>query len=217
MTMQAVSSGLMPPPRATGNVDDVEYAASLVLFQSNFRARTSDVLLFITDAEGLWDAYIESFPESDRQFQRCNSCRRFVETYGALVTIAEDGSTTPAMWETNEHQGDELAAVAAMERIVRKAKVTGPFLSKDPVWGHPITGVWRHLSVVPPKVYASLVNTAGQAMAEKREDFSNVRRAVNHIPPVHTPTRFQGAGLDCTISPSKSRISSRTSIITARW
>jgi hypothetical protein len=181
MTMQVAISQESVPQRAKGNVDDLEYAAALVSFQNEFRGRLGDELLFTTDAEGLWDAYIEAFPADERQFHRCNSCKRFVETYGALVSITESGLTIPAMWNSDEWQGDELAAIAAMERIVRKAKVTGPFLSKEAVWGHPITGVWRHLSVVSPKVYTSLVNTAGQAMAEKRQDYLNVRRALSEF------------------------------------
>ena len=111
MTMQVTTSETTPQ-RATGNVDDVEYAESLVRFQNSFSERTANAALFTTDAEGLWDAYLGAFPAADRQFHSCNSCRRFVETYGALVTIAEDGSATPAMWDTDDVQGDELAAFA---------------------------------------------------------------------------------------------------------
>lgn len=178
MTMQATISNESAPQRATGNVDDFDYLAYTVRVQQGFLERVAAGPLFTTDAEGLWEAYLAAFPAADRQFHSCSSCKRFVETYGALVVIAEDGSTTSAVWNTDDAQGDELAAVAAMARLVAKSKVTGPFLSKEAVWGHPITGVWRHLSVVPSTVYTSPVNTAGQAMAEKREDFKNVRRAL---------------------------------------
>lgn len=180
MTMQTTTiQESTTAPR--GNASDPEYASFIERVQAGFESRLADGSpLFTTDVGGLWEAYLSAFPEPERQFHNCSCCRRFIETYGGLVVIAADGSTTPAIWNTDEAQGDELAAVAALERLVRKANVTGPFLSKAPIWGTPETGAWRHMSVTPPKdtLHTSLLLTPGQAMAEKREDFKNVRRAL---------------------------------------
>lgn len=177
--MQTQTTSTAPAVKA-GNVDDADYEAHLGHMSRGFGFRVGDGQLFSTDAEGLWEAYLGAFPPDDRQFHTCNTCRHFIQRFGHLVTIAEDGTTTPAVWCTGDVQGQELAAISAMERLVRRAKVTGLFLSSDRVWGQPTTGVWRHMSLQAPKqcLHASKVLTAGQAMAEKLEDFRNVRRAL---------------------------------------
>lgn len=164
-----------------GNVHESEYTSYLERTQARFTSQLATGPLFTSDAEGLWDAYLGSFPAADRQYHNCGSCRRFIEAYGGLVVIDENGTATPAVWDTDDVQGADLAAVAAMERIVRRAKVTGPFLSKEACWGFPITGDWAHLSVLPPSGlhFKHSLLTAGQAMAEKREEFGTVSRALS--------------------------------------
>lgn len=54
--------------------------------------------LFTTDATGLFDAYLEALPEASRQHYRCRACQRFLEKYGGLATIGDDGRLTVALW-----------------------------------------------------------------------------------------------------------------------
>lgn len=178
MTLAQLATGA--PQRSAGNIGDDDYRQHLARLEASFRARVGTSQLFCTDAEGIWEAYLGSFPQTEQQFHTCNACRHFVQRFGHLVIINESGETVPAMWDADDAQGQELAAIAAMERVVRRAKVTGPFLSSDKVWGQPITGTWRHMAVLalPQAMHTSRVLTAGQAMAEKREDFKNVRRAL---------------------------------------
>jgi len=69
-----------------------------------------------------------------------------------------------------------------MERAVRRARITGVFLSSDRRWGTPKTGEWSHLSLTPAQpLYNRVTLTAGQAMAERREDFKNVMRALSEF------------------------------------
>jgi len=173
-----VVSGDVP----VGNLHDDEYGHFLGLVQERLSALKGP--LFETSADGLWDAYLNAFPASDRQFHTCTACRRFIETYGGLVVIDDKGMTESAFWSADV-VGAEGPAVAAMAKLVRRAKVTGPFLSKATTWGFPVTGPWRHLSAVPPKamVYTERALTAGQAMAEKREDFKNLARALAEYAP----------------------------------
>ena len=73
--------------------------------------------------------------------------------------------------------------VEALARRVNRANVTGVFLSADKVWGQPVTGVWHHYAVTPPPeaLYKGRVLNASQAMAEKKEDYRNVRRALGEF------------------------------------
>lgn len=175
------------PIDPVGNVGDDDYRRFLERLQESFLARAATGPLFETDAAGLWEAYLDAFPRRDRQFHTCSACRRFIEHFGGLVAIHENGATEPAVWTAVDSDSHEGAAVAAMARIVRRAKITGPFLSKETTWGLPLTGVWRHMAVTPPSsmVYKGIALTAGQAMAEKREDFKNLARALaEYSPPV---------------------------------
>lgn len=159
---------------------DVEYDAFLRKIQSRFVAHLALGPLCTTNVEGLFDTYLSSFPRRDRQYHTCSACRNFFKRFGGLVVIDERGRTIPALW--NEEDAPEYlkVPVASIQRLVEKAKVTGAFLSKLPVWGQPVTGEWRHLAVAPPlsHVYQGLGYTAGQAMAEKHEDFLTVMRAL---------------------------------------
>ena len=157
---------------------DHEYSSLLTSVRDVFHAN-SKTPLFKTDADGLWELYLKNLPAQERQFHTCHCCKRFVETYGSLVSIDDNGHIIPAMWSPTI-SGLYGASFAAMFHRVKTARVTSPFLSKAPVWGTPVTGEWTHLSVVPrpPLVYREGLLTAGQKMAAKRQDYITVSTAL---------------------------------------
>lgn len=174
-----------------GNHEDSAYDAYLARVQARFWANIDNKRpLFTTDASGLWEAYLGAFAESERQFHNCNACRRFIERFGGLVVIGDDGRTKSAMWDEEDAYGNYTAAVSAMLRLVRKARVSGVHLSSLPVWGEPVTGVWKHLALRPPVeiLHRKLVTTASQAMAEKSEDRATVARALAEFSADHIAT-----------------------------
>jgi hypothetical protein len=134
--------------------------------------------LFGTDAQGLYDVYLDALP-SERQYHTCSACRQFITRFGNLVSIGHDGVTEPIWPETPT--GFYAAAIAEMRRLVRKARVTGPFLSKTEMLGTARTGAWTHFSVSGVPMYRHALLTPGQAMAAKREDYRNVATALAEI------------------------------------
>ncbi|MFZ2361610.1 MAG: hypothetical protein WA040_19880 [Anaerolineae bacterium] len=175
---------------AHGNHDDDGYNDFLARVNARFLANCAGGAqpLFTTDAEGLWDAYLGSFADPDvRQYHNCHACRQFIERFGSLVTIDEEGATKSAIWDEDDAPDAYKPALAAMAKLVRRARVTGVFLASNPVWGTPETGVWRHFAVQPAAsmVFQRATQTAGQAMAEKREDFQAVTRALGEITQIH--------------------------------
>lgn len=168
-----------------GNHDDADYDAYLARVNARFLANVGDspAPLFTTDAEGLWEAYLGAFDGPARQYHNCHACRQFIERFGGLVTIDETGRTASAIWSEEDAPEAYLPAVAAMARLARRGKVTGAFMSSDATWGSPVTGIWKHFHVRPPArlVYRRATLTAGQAMAEKREDFKTVMHALNEF------------------------------------
>lgn len=164
-----------------GNAEDPEYDAFIVRIQARLLSTIADGRLFMTDAGGLWDAYLSGMAPESRQYHTCTACRHFIERFGALVVIGGDGRTTPALWDVSDAPAEYVVAIGALARLCARARVTGVFLHKEDVWGTPVTGIWHHFAVTPPRtfVHPTGLLTAGQAMAEKREDFNTVSRALS--------------------------------------
>jgi len=167
---------------AIGNQEDRIYDAFLERISTRFKTVSSGPL-FTTNAEYLFDAYLQSFWGADRQYHNCHACRHFIERFGGLVTIGDDGKTTPAIWNQEDAPDAYRDAIKAMEEIVSKAKITGVFLTSEKVLGQPVTGIWKHFYAVPSIRHKALTKTASQAMAEKLEDYKNVIRALVEFPP----------------------------------
>ena len=55
--------------------------------------------LFVTDVskDVLWDIYLSSFPESERQEFTCNSCRGFIKNYSNIVVVKDNKLVS--MWD----------------------------------------------------------------------------------------------------------------------
>lgn len=169
-----------------GNLEDVAYENLIGRIQRRFM-KNIDLHgpLFTTNNTDIWESYLSSFSEPDRQYHNCSACRAFIKKYGSLAVINNDGVMIPAMWCFDDAEGHEKNAVQAMEYSFENSKITGVFLEKENVWGLPVTGIWRHFAVVPPAgiLYRGIVNTPGQAMAEKKEDFRNIIRALQEFKP----------------------------------
>ncbi len=138
--------------------------------------------LFKTNADGIFDTYLAQLPEANgsRQHYNCNACRSFFNKYGNLVTISEDGEIQSVLFDEKDAPPFFAKSVKAMKELVLKSTVNGVFLSDDKTLGHPVTGEWTHIHAKLPSqmVYRSRLYSAGQAMAQKREEFGMVNRAL---------------------------------------
>jgi len=139
--------------------------------------------LFTTDVEGsLYDLFLMVLPKEARQHYNCNSCRHFINRFGGLVTIDEKGLPHSAMWNEQLVPDFFKPVVEKLRTRVEMSKVTGIFISSDSTLGHPMTNGWAHLSVELPnsEIYKDRysLKTAGQMMAEKREDFIMLQNAL---------------------------------------
>jgi hypothetical protein len=161
--------------------EDPRYERFLRSIQERFDAvALPTVPLFTTDADGLFDAYLATFPETDRQHYNCNACRRFLDTFGGIVAVdPSTGAIVPALWDDESDASRELA------RLVRKSKITGAAVFDVGVWGQPKTGEWSHMAVRPPArlVYRSTkIKNASQHAAEKREEHGMICRGLAEFP-----------------------------------
>lgn len=141
-----------------------------------------DTPLFKTRIENLWDIYLSNLPEEGRSHYNCNACKHFIERFGNLVIINENGSITSVVW--NEENTPEFfkKSVEELRKTVESAKIKAVFKSDEVVLGMPKTGEWTHLYAKLPKqsvcLNTSRLFTAGQVMAEKTEDYRMFGRAL---------------------------------------
>lgn len=152
--------------------------------------------VFATDADGeggaLFAAFLDALDPGIRQHYTCGACRKFFSHYGSLVSIDERGDATPVVWADESAQlfGDAMRATRAR---VAAAAVTGVFFSGAKVWGRPETGEWTHFhgEVDPSLVFKHPLLTAGRAMAEKREDYAMLDRALGDYTRAHVATALR--------------------------
>ncbi|MFO0798305.1 MAG: hypothetical protein U0804_12580 [Gemmataceae bacterium] len=138
--------------------------------------------LLVAASDGLFDHFLEALPEDRRQYYRCACCRRFVERYGGVVRVGDDGQLTTLLWESDGVPPAFAAAVGAVRRQLVAAEVTGVFLSGDAIWGRPTTGQWTHLSGTNSAVFKHALKTPRQMAAEKAEDYRTLRRGLADFP-----------------------------------
>lgn len=64
---------------------------SAVHAQFNQLAAGAD-MLFLTnvDKDALWDCYLNSFSEEERQSHNCNNCKHYIRHYGRVVAIKDN-------------------------------------------------------------------------------------------------------------------------------
>ena len=129
--------------------------------------------LFTTNAENLFDTFLINLPDEVRQHYTCRACRQFVDRFGGLVSIDENGEIKSAMWNEKDVPKLFVKSIKAMKDIVLKAKANGIFFSDTKILGNPVTGEWSHMSAILPStmIYRDRLKTVGQKMAEKKEDF----------------------------------------------
>ncbi len=112
-----------------------EYPEFLAALKENFNSLTKkdNAKLFTTDAGGLYDKFLNNLPQEARQHYTCKACRHFVERFGGLVLIKENGDIEPAIWG-KVPQFFTPSVNAIVEEIVH-SRVTGVFISNNAVLG----------------------------------------------------------------------------------
>ena len=163
---------------------------------SNVRNRfagavASKPALFTADTPRLFDVFLDALPEDRRQHYTCHACQRFVNTYGGIVTILPDGSTSPVMWDPDAAPPFFRASVRAVARAVTRAKVDGVFLSSEKSWGLPQNKsekapfLWKHMAVTPEPALVfrkTVLQSADQKAAERREEYGMLNRGLAEFP-----------------------------------
>lgn len=164
------------------NEDEYEIFLSKIKKYFNSTLESYGKVLFNTNTPELFDIFLSNFPLSIRQHYTCNTCQKFVNTFGGVVAITSEGDTIPVMWAEDVPELYRVS-VNAVKSIVAKSKITGVFYASGNVWGKSTTGDWRHMSVIPGGVsFNSVVKSSFQAMAENREDYKTLINGLIEFP-----------------------------------
>lgn len=153
-------------------------------FIKKFRDLVSkDTPLFKTNTVNLWNKYLNNLPEEGRWHYNCSACKNFIENYGGLVVIDENANIKSALWNEENIPVFFKGAVKALREYVEEREVINVFKTNDMVVGIPMTGIWEHLNIKLPSnsicINKSRIDSAGQVMAKKLEDFQMLARALD--------------------------------------
>lgn len=182
--------------------DDDGYEAFLTSIRDTFtRLTASGGPLFTTATGDLFASFLWTLPQARQKHYDCRTCRRFLETYGSLVTVLADGTAVPVMWDPATAPTFFAKTVQHLWNMVRHAKINGVFLSRETAWGlasnedpgRPVgrdwlpakaAGEWFHMAVVPAesRVFAHATLSARQAMAERHEEHGMLGRGIGAFP-----------------------------------
>lgn len=168
------------------NVNDQEYLRYLQRLSARYRANTEGRPVYRTNMnkDKTWQKYLACFAE--QQYHNCFACRSFIGRYAGLVTIDANGVTKSALWDVHDAGNDrELqAATKALGLLAEMAEVSGIFYNNESVLGKPVTNaVWRHFNVENPAIFSSVRIGAPQAENEKRQEHTNLVRALREFKP----------------------------------
>lgn len=161
-----------------------------LIFECNLKSYFDTVIslypkLYTVKVDGLWNLYLNNLPEDGRFVYDCNACRHFVERYGNLVVIDEQGVIKSALWGGAVIPDYFVRSVEAMKQAVENTgKVNGVFVSDVKTLGTPVTGIWTHMHVNLKEgmINRSRTKNAHQIMAEKLEDYKMLFNELQEYP-----------------------------------
>jgi hypothetical protein len=158
---------------------DGEYNTWLENVQQRFEWNAKGSKLFQVNCPNLYDRHFLGWVD-DFKTHDCRACRNFVNTYGTLVTIGENGVLQSVLWDESDAPPKYLEAVKKTTLAVERAPVVSVFYTSESVWGKPQTGAWAHLAVraTPEHVWKSKTLSASQKMAEVTSDYQTLSRAL---------------------------------------
>lgn len=136
--------------------------------------------IFFTNCNNLYDIFLNNLPVEARNHYNCNACRNFINRYGNLVRVDEDGVIHPAML-FGSWPSFFTDSLRAMDKAISNSKITHPFITSEKRLGIPKTGIWSHMAVDVPRDmrWADKLKTADQRMSELKQDHEILWNAIS--------------------------------------
>lgn len=76
-----------------------QFKVALKKHFENMVSLNRDLYVVNFDKDRLWDIYLMTFPEEERQEHNCNCCRQFIKNFGGIVVINPDDYSLESIWD----------------------------------------------------------------------------------------------------------------------
>lgn len=133
--------------------------------------------------DGLFTAYLNAYPEAERQHHNCISCANFIRRFGGAVKINQDGTLTSLLWDVEKMALHDqfVAPIKALKDLVESRKVVKPLISDEVIWGNPVAGGFHHFAVASHRPIHGMINhmSANGGSAFLRDRANLFRQTVN--------------------------------------
>ena len=156
-------------------------------FKTQFQENAYKVLneadnLFVTDLEKdlIWDTYLNSFPESERQGFNCSSCRHFLKPFANIVAIKDNKLIS--MWDFDCEEPYKTVA-KNLNVLVLSKPIANIFVSKEKKLGTdhnqqllPDKSIitWNHFYLELPTKFVTKSSESEEAIMGQYRDVKNV-------------------------------------------
>lgn len=157
-TTNPAANSLEDVPRSEVERDSPRGMDSLMTaMQAKADENSRTGLLFFSDLGAdrylIYNTWLEGIPEGDRKVFDCRACRRFLNRYGSLCIINDDGTLKPLFWSAEDPKLPPYfkQAVANVEKLFVSKSVTDELTistEEGRKLGHPgFNPGWVHMSV----------------------------------------------------------------------
>lgn len=169
----------------------MEFKSFKEKFQENFIYIIEDVdNLFITnvDKDAIWDTYLNSFPEEERQSHNCSACRHFLKSYANIIAIKNNKLTT--IWDFKCEEPYQTVA-KNLHNLILSSKIKDVFVSNISKLGVNFNNekiengkiiTWQHLYIELPSKFVTRSSDSMDSIMSVYRDSKNVfKRSLEEI------------------------------------
>lgn len=173
---------------STEPYDNLVY--QLQLNAENILDKSDPKDIFYTDAEDIYETFLENLPEDQRAEHQCRTCKDFINKFTNVVKLDEDGNMTPIYFYLKSTIGSFNKAINACYDKVKNSKITSifilskyykPFGNIDTYVGNPESGGFCHMFMKAPSnsnYYNDFYNH-NEMIAKSRENYRLLAESIS--------------------------------------
>lgn len=131
----------------------------------------------------LFDAFMSGLKnDKERQEYNCSCCRNFINRYGNLAVIGDDGLPKSLLWDEGKVIPRFAKSFEAMRKIVESSEFARVFQSSESLFGVPEVGGFAHMSFdlvnVPNPTHNNGRKTPIQASLISLADYKHLKENI---------------------------------------
>lgn len=148
------------------------------------RAKSNENVLMCLqyDRDEIWEAYLNGFPEEERQGFNCNTCKSYIRQVGAAVLL-DSGLNKTIMWDPSS----PCPGVRGIAKYLADKPIEGLFFHDEPNagvdsnWDSKREVRWTHFHAPIPSNYRNVDNNLGRKSAHLAETKAVLKRGLEGI------------------------------------